>query len=489
MQSQQLGSEVVGQVSLLILNLAIIQTISDIYTGSALVYFIPKYALTKIYIRGILWTVGCIVIVNLIFYAFDIGLKSLWFHVLVLSFISTLQAFHLVVLLAKEKINAFNFLIFFQPLMLLGVLCLNVFFLNVKSVNAYILAAYFSWSISLLVSTFYVIKTLMADSKTKEEIGMKAILKNGLVNQFGNLAHTLSNRYNYYMIGTAMLVGVYASATSLIESVWILSGSISPIILTHIANQKDAVNNSRVTFLLSKISFLLSVLCVLIVIFLPENFFTSLLGKDFSGTKTIMLYLSPGVLFLSFSSIISHYYSGLGRQKILLIANSCGLLVTLCTSYYFVSHFGLIGACYSASLSYMAQALVLTIVFMKQNEFKFLELFKFNGNLKLLKMKNTHILLMILFATMFNASSLNSQVNTSPTQEQVLIHADTLASSETAKPIIKTTVIEEEEGGKKEEISTRDKYITGALAALGFVGIVLFRIFRKKKSGTTQKKK
>lgn len=390
-QTQQLGSEEVGRVSKLILNLAIIQTISEIYTGSALVYFIPKHALSKIYRNGVLWTIGCILSINFIFYVlqksypgFDLGVKDLWIHVLILSFIVTMQAFHTVVLLAKEKIRSYNFLIFFQPLLLLVTLCFSVFILEIKTINAYLIAAYVSWSISFLISAFFVMKTLTTDEE-KSVVKTRAILQNGFVNQLGNLAHTLSNRYNYYMIGTTMLVGIYSSATSLIESVWILSGSISPVILTYIANQKDEGNNSRVTFLLSKICFLLSLLCVLVVVILPEDFFTFILGKDFSGTKTIMLYLSPGVLCLSFSSIISHYFSGLGRQRILLIANSSGLLITLCTSYYFISKYGLIGACYAASLSYMVQALVLTVVFMKNNHYNFLQLFQFRKDLNLLK--------------------------------------------------------------------------------------------------------
>jgi O-antigen/teichoic acid export membrane protein len=389
-QTRQLGGEGVGQISKLILNLAIIQTISEMYTGSALVYFIPKYALAKIYRKGVFWTIACILIINSAFYVlqkiypqFDIGVKEFWFHVLVLSFIVTMQAFHTVILLAKEKIRIYNFLMFFQPLLLLVILCMNVFVFQIKDVSAYLIAAYVSWGFSFLISTFFVVQTVIND-KGKPQVRTLDILRNGFVNQLGNLAHTLSNRYNYYIIGTTMMLGIYSSATSLIESVWILSGSISPIILTHIANQKDVKNNSRVTFLLSKICFLLSFVCVVGVALLPESFFTLVLGKDFTGTKTIMLYLSPGVLCLSFSSIISHYFSGLGRQRILLFANSSGLLITLCTSYYFISRFGLVGACYAASLSYMTQALVLTVVFMKQNKYDFFQLFRFKKDLDLL---------------------------------------------------------------------------------------------------------
>jgi O-antigen/teichoic acid export membrane protein len=144
-------------------------------------------------------------------------------------------------------------------------------------------------------------------------------------------------------------------------------------------------NNGRVTFLLSKICFLLSLLCIGILVIIPAEFFNWLLGKDFTGIKTIMLYLSPGILVISFSSIISHYFSGLGRQRILLIANASGLVVTLATSYYFIQKYGLIGACYSASLSYFIQALVLSLAFMKVNKFSFNELFSFKKDLSLLK--------------------------------------------------------------------------------------------------------
>lgn len=388
-QSRQLGSEELGYVSLVVLNLAVIQSISDIYTGPALVYFIPRHSLKKLYVLGILWTFGATVLLNLIFYLFHIGVPALWSHVLTLSVILVLHSFHTVILLAKQRIRIYNFLIFFQPLLLFAGLCTNIYILNIGDVYAYVFAAYVSWGLSLLISAIAVAQVLKTDT-LKEEVDLKKVLRNGLVNQLGNLAHTLSNRYNYYMITTAALLGVYASATSLIESVWILSGSISPIVLTHIANRNDEPNNGRVTFVLSKICFLLSLLCVLIVLILPENFFTFLLGKDFSGTKALMLNLSPGVLLLSFSSIISHYFSGLGKQRILLLANGCGLLVTLCCSYYFIKQFGILGACYTASLSYATQAVVLIWAFMRQNQFKLVTLFQIRKDIALLQPENNN---------------------------------------------------------------------------------------------------
>ena len=98
-----------------------------------------------------------------------------------------------------------------------------------------------------------------------------------------------------------------------------------------------------------------------------------------------MLHLSPGILCISFSTVISHYFSGSGNQRVQLVANSLGLLTTVCTSYYLVSRYQLIGACYAASLSYFVAALVLVVTFMKQNKFKLNSLFKIREDLALLK--------------------------------------------------------------------------------------------------------
>jgi|GEM_PF-6748482 len=93
-------------------------------------------------------------------------------------------------------------------------------------------------------------------------------------------------------------------------------------------------------------------------------------------------------------------------------------------------------------------------------------------------MKNTYFLLAILLLlTLFNVNTSRAQGQGAQVLEQLLTHADTLTSEESTEPIIKTVVIEEEE----KELSTRDKWITGILAAFGFVGVLVFRLLRRKK--------
>lgn len=388
--SQNLGSSIWGDASLLILNIAIAQIINEIYTGYALVHYIPGLSLKKLYSTGFLWTVICIGVVNLIFLIFNIGPKEFRLDVFLLSLAISLHSFHCVILLAREKFKSYGFLLFFQPFILLAVLCAGIFFFHEKSIRSYVISVYASYFSCLLISGYFVLRLLVSEKDNGAQVNSISILKNGLINQLGNLAHTLSNRYNFYLISSSVLVGIYSSATSLVESVWIIGGSIAPVILSHVANKKGSEANSRLTFLLSKASLILSLMCVAIIYLLPDDFFTWLLGKDFTGTKTLMLHLSPGVLCISFSTVISHYFSGSGNQRVQLIANSLGLLTTVCTSYFLVSRYQLIGACYAASLSYFVAALVLVIVFMKQNGFKFSSLFKIRKDLELLKIGTPH---------------------------------------------------------------------------------------------------
>ena len=391
--SRQLGGDVRGQVSLLILNIAIIQAINEIYTGYALVYFIPQFSLKKLYHNGFLFSVLCTVISSLVFFSISFFSEKQWaheikdqlLHITILSFIIIIHSFHGVIILAKEKIRLYNFLNFFQPALLLTVLSINIFVLKNNTIMSYIIALYISFASSLLFSSYGMYTIFKNNFKETSLFNAGVIFKNGFNNQLANLSHMLSNRYNFYLISSNALVGVFSTSTTLIESVLIISSSAAAIILTHIANRKEEASHVRITFLLSKICFVLSAFAILVLLFIPSDFFNFLLGKDYSLTKPIMLALAPGILFISFSTIISHYFSGLGKQRLIAIANFSGLFTTIVSSYFLIHTFQIFGACYATCLSYFVASIVLVIMFMRENKLSFLSLFRIKDDLVFFK--------------------------------------------------------------------------------------------------------
>lgn len=386
--SRWLGSAVLGQASLLILNIGIVHAVNEMYTGYVLVHFIPGQNLRKIYTTGLLWTLLCSSLINLLYAVVNGGQDALWWHAWILSIAVSLHSFHCVILLGRERFKTYNFLIFLQPFLMTASLAALVLVARQLHFGSYLSALYVAYLGSLLASTIAIVP-VVRESGREEGANTWAILRKGVVNQLGNLAHTLSNRYNYYIIGSAALVGVYSGATSLIESVWIVGNSITPIVLSRAANKKDdPLREAQLTFSLAKASFLLSTVCVAVVALLPDRFFSWLLGSDFTEARSVMLQLSPGILAISFSTVISHYFSGHGNQRTQLIANLVGLLITVLSAPLLVGRYGLAGACYSASLAYIAQAAFNSLVFMQQNKLPWWRLMTFDARELMKRLRN-----------------------------------------------------------------------------------------------------
>ena len=244
---------------------------------------------------------------------------------------------------------------------------------------------YISYFLSLIISVYGMYIIFKYNDVKTTLFNQSHIFKNGFQNQIANLSHMLSNRFNFYLISSNALLGVFSTASSLIESVLIISSSAASIILTHVANRSDGDNHVRVTYLLSKICFAFSALVVLIILFIPSSFFIYVLGYDYALAKSIMLALSPGILCISFSTIISHYFSAIGNQRLIAIANFSGLFTTLFSSYFLISKFQIFGACYATTLSYLVASLVLIVMFMKENKLPMSSLFKFSNDFTFLK--------------------------------------------------------------------------------------------------------
>jgi O-antigen/teichoic acid export membrane protein len=369
--SRLLGSSVLGEVVKVVLNVAIIQAITEIFTGPSLVYFIPRSNLSRLYRQGIVWTIVCVLPLSLVFYAFGNfafgeGLREHWLDVLVLSLLACGTGFQNVLLLGKERVRAYYWVQFLQPALLCITLAISVFFAGMRGSDPYLLALYLSWTVSFCVSLLFLVREFGGSHPVLDASMPGDVIRKGFVNQLGNLAHILSNRFNYYVLAAATAVGVYSSATSLIESVWMVSAAVSPVLLSHVANRKDEPMQRILTLRIARACFVISILFALVLLFIPAGFFTWLLGKDFSGVKEIMLLLAPGVAAVSYSSVISHYYSGKGQQHVLLAANTCGLVITLALSYLMVTRLGLWGAAITASLAYGAQAIYLILKFRKE---------------------------------------------------------------------------------------------------------------------------
>lgn len=382
--SKYLGISTRGEISLIILNLSIIQMINEIYTGYSLVHYVSRFNINKIYLNGIAFTLGACTITNAGLYSLNMMPEGFGWLLYLLSIIIILNTFNCVIILAKEFYKMYNFLSFFQPVVLLLGIFLFTSFSGNYTLDAFIWPLIISFALSFTISSYFVF-VFALKSDVKEDFDLKPILKNGLYCQLAVLMYILSSRLSYYLLETKPDVGLYSTASSLIESVLIITNSITPILLSRVALLGNTKNSITFTLIFAKLCFVFSILAVIIIYFIPDAFFSFLLGDAFKTSKSIMLMLSPGIIFLSFSGIISHYYSGIGNLKMVSFYNFFGFAVTAVLAPYFISHYGINGAALTTNLAYFVTLVVSTVVFFKSTGLGAKDLFTIKGDIEQLK--------------------------------------------------------------------------------------------------------
>lgn len=382
--SRYLGVSSRGEISILVLNISIIQIINEVYTGYTLVYFIPRFDLKKLYVAGIVYTLAACSLSNAFFYVLKKHIPGNEYLSFVVSLLVILNTFNCVIILGREKIAWYNFLNMVQPFLLLIGIGTATAFMRIYTFDAYLWPLLISFAIAFIISSVSVLG-IIAKEKPKTEFDLNPVLSNGFLCQLAVLMHVFCNRYSYYLLGDKADVGLYSSASSLVESILIISNGIAPVLLSRVANSGDSERSRTMTLSLAKASFLLSVLCVVILALIPDSFFISILGEGFTGIKEIMMMYSPGILALSFAGIISHYFSATGRLKIILLSNSLGFLFAIVLAHVLIPRYRLAGAAISADISYTVLTLGLTVFFFIRSGLKFSAIFTLKKDMLNLK--------------------------------------------------------------------------------------------------------
>ncbi|MBA2612861.1 MAG: polysaccharide biosynthesis C-terminal domain-containing protein [Bacteroidetes bacterium] len=382
--SRYLGVSSRGEISIFILNIAIIQIVNEVYTGYSLVYFIPKFDLKKMYVFGLVYTLIFCSLSNVVVIFFNKQVPGYGWLGYIVSLLIIINTFNCVLILGKEKVKVYNFLNLIQPLLLLMGLGFALLFLKEFTFNAYIFPLLISFVVAFIFSTAVVLKFDLKLSAGKT-FDIKPIIINGLICQMAVLMHIFCNRYSYYLLPSSAKVGLYSSASSLIESVLIIANGISPVLLARVANTGNTLRSSEMTLSLSKASLIFSFIAVLVIFLLPEDFFIYLLGDGYVGIKRLMMLYSPGILMVSFFGIISNYFSALGKLKLTLVCNSFGFIISLLLAPILIKKYDVDGAAYTVNIAYLAVALAIGAAFFINNKMKLQRLFSVKNDLQNLK--------------------------------------------------------------------------------------------------------
>lgn len=370
--SQYIGATGKGEQSLVLTMIAIVTIFDNMVGGASIVYLTNKLRIRELFFSAYLWTILVSVACYCILLYVELVPTKFILSVLILSAISSIVSIHSSILLGKENLKSFNLLSFLVPLLTLSALLLQ-FTLNWnRTAEAYVYALYLAYGVTLLISILLIANHVRKDSVfqlSSTWSTFKSLFYYGFQNQLAHVFQLLSFRISYFFLerdcGEAE-VGIYSNAVSVIESIWMISTSISLWQYAKISNSTDVNYTKNITEQLTKYGLLTAFLALTVLLFIPSEFYSWLFGKEFHGLNELMFYLAPGIWVFNYALIIGHYFSGHGKYYVNAIASGIGLVVTCMAAYYFIPTLKIQGAAITASLSYFVTSLVVILYFRKE---------------------------------------------------------------------------------------------------------------------------
>lgn len=353
--ARYLGVRTRGDISLFLLNIALVQFVAEIFTGNNLIYLLKKFNNTHIFFRGVLFSlamsiVGATIITQILNQP-ELGFLK-YTTVLLPVF---LHSFFCVFILANNGMRSYNIIALLQPLLLLVILAVQIWVLHQFVFTAYYYSVLISFLLALPFSAGIVVKGLNKDDNS-EKANIYRLLINGSYIQLAAAMVFFMNRYSFYLFDENAKVGLYSTASSLMDALMLFANATVPVILAMMAKQQMQAKD-----IVTIINRLLLILCLLvfILVILPEKSITFLLGDAYTGIKRVMLAYAPSVLLQCVGIVLTQFFVARGKQLTVLLAFLPAFILVVFAAPYLISQFGYAGA---AAISGGGFALALAIL-------------------------------------------------------------------------------------------------------------------------------
>lgn len=366
-----IGYMVVVDVSFLLIGV-------ELLAGSGLVYFTPRKKLSTLMFVSYSWIIVAITLYALAFWLLSYFpgtfgnivpqgyAKITLLMVLVYSF----HNFNLNIFLGKEKVHLYNWVFSIQILTQITVFCVLLFGFHITDAHAFIYSLLSGYSVATIVGFCFLLPMVKKEGFDSIKITAKEMFSYGAIIQLSTLVSTLNKRLSMFLLKQHWgdeRVGVFSSGTQITEGVKIIGNSLALVQFSALSNMTDRKEAVKLTLRFIKIAVLFTFIALAVIVLLPTSFYEWVLSKEFSEIKRVMLFMSPGIIFLAGHTILAHYFSGTGQPKYNLYASLTGLCFTIPSTLLLVKPFGIDGAAISSSITFAASFTYHWIIFRKQS--------------------------------------------------------------------------------------------------------------------------
>lgn len=373
-----IGYMVVVDVSFLLIGV-------ELLAGSGLVYFTPRKKLSTLMLVSYSWIIIAITLYALVFWllsyfpdTFDNIVPHGYAKItLLMVLVYSFHNFNLNIFLGKEKVHLYNWVFSIQILTQITVMCVLLFVFHITDAHAFIYSLMSGYSVAAIVGFCFLLPMVKKEGFDSIKVTAKEMFSYGAIIQLSTLVSTLNKRLSMFLLKQHWgdeRVGVFSSGTQITEGVKIIGNSLALVQFSALSNMTDRKEAVKLTLRFIKIAVVFTILALAIIVLMPTSFYEWVLSKEFSEIKHVMLYMSPGIIFLAAHTILAHYFSGTGQPKYNLYASLTGLCFTIPSTLLLVKPFGIDGAAISSSITFAASFTYHWIIFRKQSSLRLADL-------------------------------------------------------------------------------------------------------------------
>lgn len=356
-----LGAEGRGVIALFMSYIAIVQLFSDIVGGGIVLYLLRKFRVNEILLVSYCWFLLVAVFAYLILSEFNFLDQSMIFIFAFTIFLSSAFLSKSRIILNKIGLKKYNFIIISQPTLLLLFLLSEG--LHQMTIKSYLLMQVISYLIICIISLFLLRKQLIRKLRVNK---IPRLINNafhlGFNNQVATGLQVINYRSAYFFLerfSTLSNIGVFNILMSICNALWLFATGAGILSGNQIAS--NGINKAIVSEIKSylKWSFLGTVVLGLIFCLLPTWLIETILNKDFSILKGLIIWMIPAIAIFSSAKVLGFYFSATGNTKINLKGAFFGIFPSLIMGFYLIKYYGIMGAVVSLSSSLIVTAVIL----------------------------------------------------------------------------------------------------------------------------------
>ncbi|MCJ7933747.1 MAG: hypothetical protein MUW56_08960 [Chryseobacterium sp.] len=236
------GSEGKGVISVVIADLTIVSFFSNIFVGSSVTYFAPKYKTEQILAYAYLWSLLVGISIPVIF-SITHHNSAYSGYLIALSVVSSLLAANINLFVGQQKIKMFNLYTILQQAVHIAFLVVIIYIARITAVTAYFIAQIGCFATLFLVSSFQLLKNCRFSEISFSKKIQNTLFDYGWKTQLSAFLQFLNNRLSFYFLEYfkgMVSVGIFSIGVAFSEAIWTVSRSLSIVLYSDVVNNKDS---------------------------------------------------------------------------------------------------------------------------------------------------------------------------------------------------------------------------------------------------------